>query len=261
MKKILSRKIICFVFIMFMMIVVSSCHFNNDPYDSVESGDFIYAANTFCFNGKEGEVAIIGLSEQGKEKEVLVFPNMIDGYRVIAYGAKFGYRDTGPIVIEKAKKVYFCNLLIDYDCVKTVFKFNSFVLDEIYIGGVGKNSQMTYYDFIKKDISIYVDSFIFNRDYNDIGDEYILKVSTISYYLEEDSCYFVDYVENEKVSVIPPEPYKEGYTFEGWYKDLDFNEKWDFDNDIVVPISKEKQFECDVDYEPIKLYAKWNVNN
>lgn len=258
MKKI---KIIFFFGLMIIIeFMISACHFNEDPYDSVESGDFIYATNTYCFSGKEGEVAITGLSEQGKKKEILVFPNMIDGHPIVAYGAKFGYENTGPITIENAKKVYFSNLFIDYDCVKTYFDYK--VKDvEIFIGGVGRKSQMTYYSFIRKKVPIYVDSFLFNRDYNDIGKDYILKKSTISYFIDIESCFFVDYVENEKVNVIPPEPYKEGYIFDGWYKNLEYTEKWDFDNDIVVPLSKEKKFEEDVDYEPIKLYAKWNENN
>lgn len=46
----------------------------------------------------------------------------------------------------------------------------------------------------------------------------------------------------EKVTK-PEDPKRDGYSFEGWYKDLDRTEKWDFDNDVVK--------------ENMTLYANW----
>jgi uncharacterized repeat protein (TIGR02543 family) len=85
-------------------------------------------------------------------------------------------------------------------------------------------------------------------------------VSTISYYVDEEACYFVDYVINDKVSVIPPDPYRKGYKFDGWYEDLTYTKEWDF-NTIINPISIEKYYdeesEIEIEYEPVKVYAKW----
>lgn len=44
----------------------------------------------------------------------------------------------------------------------------------------------------------------------------------------------------------PQAPVKAGYTFEGWYKDLEFKDKWDFSSDKVT--------------QSINLYAKWSKN-
>ncbi|WP_206458220.1 InlB B-repeat-containing protein [Anaerovorax sp. IOR16] len=44
----------------------------------------------------------------------------------------------------------------------------------------------------------------------------------------------------------PDNPIKTGYTFENWYKDSEFNTKWDFDVDTVT--------------ENTTLYAKWTPN-
>lgn len=41
----------------------------------------------------------------------------------------------------------------------------------------------------------------------------------------------------------PTEPSRDGYSFDGWYKDVSFAEPWDFDNDVVTT--------------DITLYAKW----
>ncbi|MGE7691652.1 InlB B-repeat-containing protein [Lysinibacillus sp. NPDC097214] len=47
---------------------------------------------------------------------------------------------------------------------------------------------------------------------------------------------------NEKMEA-PSNPMKEGYLFEGWYKDKELKELWDFDQDVVK--------------KDITLYAKW----
>ncbi len=44
----------------------------------------------------------------------------------------------------------------------------------------------------------------------------------------------------------PRYPEREGYTFEGWYKDKDYTNVWDFDTDRVL--------------KDTVLYAKWNAN-
>lgn len=50
----------------------------------------------------------------------------------------------------------------------------------------------------------------------------------------------------EKVTK-PEDPTREGYVFDGWYKDLDRTEKWDFDNEVVK--------------ENMTLYANWKAAN
>lgn len=51
---------------------------------------------------------------------------------------------------------------------------------------------------------------------------------------------------NEKVDT-PTTPSDDGFTFEGWYKDTQFKEVWDFENDTVT--------------SDITLYGKWSENN
>lgn len=43
----------------------------------------------------------------------------------------------------------------------------------------------------------------------------------------------------------PEDPIRDGYTFEGWYKDIYLSEEWDFDEDIVQG--------------NMSLYAKWSL--
>ena len=44
---------------------------------------------------------------------------------------------------------------------------------------------------------------------------------------------------------LPEDPVKEGFSFDGWYKDINLTEKWDFDNDTVKG--------------NMSLYAKWTI--
>lgn len=55
----------------------------------------------------------------------------------------------------------------------------------------------------------------------------------------------VKVMHSEKLS--PPLPYKEGYTFMGWYKDRDKTVKWDIKNDSVEG--------------SMTLYAGWERKN
>ena len=49
---------------------------------------------------------------------------------------------------------------------------------------------------------------------------------------------------NTKI-VIPTDPAKADHTFEGWYKNDDFAEAWNFDTDVVI--------------DNLTLFAKWNL--
>ena len=74
-----------------------------DKFNSVVSGDFVY---TIMFTDK-GHCRIIGLSEEGNKKEVLVFPSMLDGYIVDGLGARYWKKSSKEITITNAKKLYF----------------------------------------------------------------------------------------------------------------------------------------------------------
>ena len=54
---------------------------------------------------------------------------------------------------------------------------------------------------------------------------------------------------------LPPNPYRKGYEFLGWYKEPECINICDFENDIVP--SKEYDKNGDYILKEIKLYAKW----
>lgn len=48
---------------------------------------------------------------------------------------------------------------------------------------------------------------------------------------------------------------REGYVFEGWYKESDCINKWDFESDLL-PKSQVDEQDQEI-YQETKLYAKW----
>jgi uncharacterized repeat protein (TIGR02543 family) len=67
--------------------------------------------------------------------------------------------------------------------------------------------------------------------------------------------FFVDLLEESgKITKPPYDPKREGYTFDGWYKEPECLNKWDFDTDEVTITFDEEGNRI---YEEIKLYAKW----
>lgn len=237
-----------------MFNLVVSCKLNNDSFKSIEIGDFICATNITTFDGENDDVAIIGLSEEGKQKEVLIFPNMLDGHKVVKIGAQYVLKSSGPIESEMAKKVYFCN--------NSYAKYTNFKKVDLYFKNAERyvaltsSSEGNLWTFAISTINNYVENKI--KEYANLTPEsnYCIKTSNLNYYVDND-CYFVDYIENDKVSVIPPAPYKEGYTFDGWFKDIEYKEKWDFDKDIVPLYDIEYDDEGNEIYKDTILYAKW----
>lgn len=55
-----------------------------------------------------------------------------------------------------------------------------------------------------------------------------------------------------------PIPSRDGYSFDGWYYDKEFTKKIEFTNSIdFKPIPKYEDG-CQMGFEDIKIYAKWN---
>ena len=62
----------------------------------------------------------------------------------------------------------------------------------------------------------------------------------------------------EKIEYIPENPIREGYKFEGWYKESDCINKWDFETDALPQARVDDQGQ--EIYQETKLYAKWIKN-
>ena len=108
-----------------------------------------------------------------------------------------------------------------------------------------------------RDMEMYVPAEKYELFKNVLSEKYFrgsLLKANVSYLLNygENNYYYVDNYENdEKIIYIPPIPKREGHVFDGWYKEIDCTNQWEFDND-ALQITDEVQ--------EIKLYAKWMID-
>lgn len=246
------NKILSIFFVFIIVIFVKSCD-PNDPFKATVSGDFVYSK--IGVRSPENNVAIIGLSDVGKTKETIVFPTIIDGYHVAKIGTNNIKRPSGAIIFNQAKNIYFPSI--------NFTTYNEFQHDEnatlnIYVGSSNVNSDI----FSLANVIVNSKIFVKKQYYDDesklehlINSNYL--PANVAYYLSDnlEDSFFVDDADGTTVNVVPPNPYKEGYEFVGWHKDIEGMEPWDFKNDVVPP----KVYDAEGNYIFVetKIYAFW----
>ena len=81
-------------------------------------------------------------------------------------------------------------------------------------------------------------------------------VYDINYENEEYQYHSVDnYKYGSLIEIIPPDPEREGYTFDGWYKESECINKWNFETETLPEEIKDES--GSVMFQETALYAKW----
>ncbi|MCM1532824.1 MAG: InlB B-repeat-containing protein [Ruminococcus flavefaciens] len=216
-----------------------------------ESGDFLYYVRT---SGDKKVAWIVGFSEQGKEKELIVIPTELEGYTsyipqltLFAYNPKFES--------EKLKWVYFYAKDTPFRAFQrnsdtpnlekaTSIYYHQYMEDGIYEQWTGET-----YCYIK-DESVTLETyrnnacFLLNTiSYNDSNDEW------------RSDLYWSDhYEEDQIIDVIPPVPEREGYVFAGWYEDSECTKPYVFEEVFFAIEEPETRFGLG---KAKVFYAKW----
>ena len=238
---------------------LASCASTNVKSDLYEEGDFIFA-----FTSKSESYYIIGLTEEGLTKETLVLPTMANGIKVEGLGyivnQVIGAPPDWRINISGAnfKNFYFHSLI--KDCYTKVgekihqevkngnFFYPSFLTPQT--NGIlcdeydqGYTTEKAKKKSLEKDPNAFLPT--------------IYKSANVIYYMnvDTDDTFFVDDCDDSKVNVIPPDPYRDGYTFMGWYKEKECINKFDFENEIIP--KKEYDEEGNYILKETNIYAKW----
>ena len=219
-------------------------------------------------NSKDSrEVAIVGLTESGKEQEALDVPCTIKGIKVTS----FGYGGSSyKIESENLKRLYIHDNLehmdyqslyyfyfnnIEWECGEFPYEFKI-----IYSG----YTELNYVNQLNPKIYIYKDLYEeIDKKYRELvgelgpGEFYCheaifttANVAFMNNYSEEinKGYYRADDIENgEKISE-PPAPERKGYIFTGWYMEAEAINLWDFDTQVDMS-----------DGEELKLYAGWRA--
>lgn len=256
------KKIFILLSMLILSIILSSCK-TWVPYDleECESGYFKY----HIYEGWGNErtyVYLVGLTELGKQQKELTMPKYIDGLKIDGLGYErpvggklpiFGGMQAGNEV------VYF-----DSEGYSGKIFFNTF-----YLGDLGNFYLLCHESEIviwKDNITLYnVGTAIvgYNFCHNNFNKRNInYKLANVSYMYNYQNSpyegyYWVDSYDSELITFIPPNPEREGYKFEGWYKEEDCINKWDFNIDKTgeeLIIEENSQYN---EYPGIYLYAKW----
>ncbi len=230
-------------------------------------GDFLYTVvypdeNDTSISEETDRVAfirIVGLSEMGEQKEVVVVPEYIDDLRVEVLGT-IGKNWGIAFSSEKLKKV--------------IIPFNVPLAKWIFSGA----KQIEKIIILVNDASLVNDEyesllpfpdrykyFLTGKNYNPNESStnkydiyYFANVSFMYNYenAKNDGYYWIDdYDYGEKIAYIPENPERDGYAFDGWYKEPECMNRWDFDAD-TLPEVKYTDDEEEI-YQETKLYAKW----
>ena len=98
---------------------------------------------------------------------------------------------------------------------------------------------------------------------SNLRDDYSINhIANVSYYhnyenAENDGYYWIDDQDGERIQFPPPFPEREGYNFDGWYKEPECVNPWNFEEDKVP--AKEYDEDGAYLYRETKLYAKWKI--
>ena len=230
---------------------------------SLESGDFRYRI--------EGDkIRVVNLTLEGEQKEEIIVPPFIDGKEV----AYFSLLLSSPVThrytdIESDELVKF---YAPYTLLQFAGDRDGGIcgakLETVFYPG---NALFGSAEFADRNWGrlFWRDSYVTVKTYNYLTEtypkhSYIENVhpANVAYLFNyenspNDNYYFIDNVEGGSLIRNAPAPEREGYEFQGWYKDAACENVWDFDTDTTAEtLYDENEEEV---FAETKLYAKWQA--
>ena len=204
------------------------------------------------------KVSILGLTDKGREQEYLIVPEKIEGKEVFALSCdgydekkieeKFGDKKYSGLRSDNIKKMFVVpTVIVKYGAF---FQYANDSIEVFYISN-GVQLQENAHHYI----------YYYTKDNEMVGAG---RVANISYYYNYEQApnngyYWIDnYNYGEKITYIPEQPSRDGYTFEGWYKEEECINRWNFAIDNLP--SEQLDHDGNVVYQETKLYAKWIKN-
>jgi len=228
-------------------LIKKSCE-DVEPVPKMEQGDFIYRyvksadQNHGSYKANAKYIAIVGLTEEGEKKKTLVIPEKIEGMDVILIGMSglAWSEDLGgtyekiylPKTLQRERnsisfatsKVFLVNLPNE--------EFFKSISGVMYVSNVDYVTFCNYAKSVKEDYDIET-----------------FRIANLTYIVDGNVYWIDDYDEGEQI-VFPEEPKKEGFTFEGWYKEPELINKWNVEEDVYTK---------DESLNTVNLYAKFEI--
>ena len=253
--------------------------FNNEKIS--EDGFYRYVIEKDKYGNES--IRIKNITESAQQQKVLVVPEFINDYPVARINIQGLMSNNGIWHSEKLENVFIVPVLLNTDrnfldlgC-SNLKKVINIKLNEGEIVYAIRNIDMVYQagdDIYQSHLYIYRKAFdesywnfrlngenIENKYYNNKN---YIRAANISYLYnyddaENEGYYWVDDEDyGSIITFIPPNPVREGYTFEGWYKEAECENTWDFEYDkLPEQITDNDGYPV---YQETVLYAKWAIN-
>ncbi|MGI6715325.1 MAG: InlB B-repeat-containing protein [Bacilli bacterium] len=247
--------------ITFMMISLTSCFKLAVQHKIHKFGYYEYiitGVNKRLPRGGPAVVRIIGLTQSGLQQSVLDIPRTINDLPVVALGygpMKSGGFPSPPYTFssKNLRKLYIHDNLVNIErgAFSTPENQNEFVPFNIMICAY-RFEQIGEFNLNQLN-KRFIYRYIFeNRDIDSNikwGNSAIpANVEFLNNYSDEvnGGYYRLDNIEDGELIPIPPDPFREGYIFDGWYSESECTNKFDFD--IAPTIAENTE---------LKIYAKW----
>lgn len=251
MKRIFKR-IVGFFSMVILMISTSGCSDLWGQGPVLTYGDFYYCylGNVDSMNRAIKEsakgIGILGITEVSQKKKTIVIPESIDGLPVIAIGMAGTGGGTSLIVSgAQYNKIYLSKniqRISHWDIGEDIKVFTLAIPNKEFFFAFGG---MLYVAEI--DSQLY-QPYLYNNERRDEKYPGVrVIIANLTYIVDEEVYWIDDYEEGEKID-FPIEPTKEGYIFDGWYKDSECLVEWNEEKDAY---SKAQEGQT------VNLYAKW----
>ena len=245
-----STKLLQVLIVCFLLLVMSGCTY--DPYKDkvnvvVETDYFYVQLVTDVKEPYEPWARILELTDLGKEQEILVIPDYVEGLPVTGIGRDLWPRTVWGVESENLKKVY---VPITVTSILEAAFLGCTNLEEFVMLSVPINSDMPDLWSRGGQATIILSNPLQeNRLIAVLKPENItLPVNLIFHYNYTDApnsgIHWFDYITGSNLYVLPNDPIKEDSTFTGWYIDEECSTEWD----EVLPSSEA---------EILELYAGW----
>ena len=239
------KKVLSIMFLLIFTMCLGGC--NYEPIKYYEDEYFKYMDRVYA---EEEWIYLTGFTEKGLEQEILIIPSKFNGKKVRIGGVPYL---TSPMSFssEHLKKIYLEEELTNYGFLAPY----NYDMKIIHLSG----DLRSFSDTLRGKLYVILEAY----ERSPLSKVYPANVSYKWNYEEAPNSgyYWIDDYYNEIISYIPTDPIREGYIFDGWYKEPECINKWDFDNDIVPGTEWEfitqSPHKTLVKYQETILYAKW----
>lgn len=223
------KKISKILAVSFLPLLINGCTETDPTVYSDGYFEYIHINKNVRYyqNVEEECLAIVGLTNSGSSQESIDIPREINGLPVrylgtYDYTEHFGAQRGQylKLNIGSRTKIYVFENIID-----------AFLEDDacVYMctereKGIVQSGNNTYYSVLNT-----------NHEY-EINNGYA-KYSNVSFVDESNALnkvYRIENIENGEKVPEPSTPAREGYSFEGWYADKEFTNKWNFDDTPTI---------------------------